>query len=400
MTSLLFRDRNAAHSGRVSFIELFFDLVFVFAITQLSHALLAHFTPRGALETGFLLLAVWWVWIYTSWVTNWMNPESGPVRIMLFILMLVGLGLTTSLPQAFSSPIHGLIFASCYVAMQVGRSLFMAITVRGHSHENHLNFIRITIWFVVSGIFWISGAFSYGDARLGLWAVALLIEYIGPRAFFWVPGIGKSSFETWDIDGEHLAERCGLFVIIALGESILVMGTSFAKETLSVHTTLAFLQSFITCIAMWWLYFGITASKASHKIATAELPGELAQVAYTYVHLLLIAGIILTAVGDEHVLMHPHEAAGIVNLTSILGGPALYLLGNLLFIRVTSGQWPPLHMLGIIGLIATGSGACFGALSLDALGLAFVSAAVMVVVSLVEPWLYRKRQSPARLQAE
>ncbi|MDC7681947.1 low temperature requirement protein A [Asticcacaulis sp. BYS171W] len=395
MTSLLFRDRSAAHSGRVSFIELFFDLVFVFAITQLSHSLLAHFTPRGALETVLLLLAVWWVWIYTSWVTNWMNPESGPVRVMLFVLMLVGLGLTTSLPQAFSSPVHGLIFAGCYVAMQVGRSLFMAISVRGHSYENHLNFIRISVWFATSGIFWIWGAFSSGDLRLGLWAVALLIEYIGPRAFYWIPVIGKSSFASWDVDGEHLAERCGLFVIIALGESILVMGASFAHEALSLDTTLAFLQSFVTCIAMWWLYFGLTASKASHKIAHAELPGELAQVAYTYIHLLLVAGIILTAVGDEHVLMHPHEEAGIVNIASILGGPALYLLGNLLFIRVTASKWAPLHLLGIVALAGVGAGAFYCALPLNALGLAFVSAAVLVVVSLVEPWLYRRLSAKA-----
>src|SRR5215510_4295539 len=95
--------RSRDHRAHVTFVELFFDLVFVFAITQLSHSLLEHFTALGALQTTLLLMAVWWVWIYTSWVTNWLDPEKTPVRLMLFALMLAGLVLSTSIPQAFES---------------------------------------------------------------------------------------------------------------------------------------------------------------------------------------------------------------------------------------------------------------------------------------------------------
>ncbi|MFT3997854.1 MAG: low temperature requirement protein A [Asticcacaulis sp.] len=390
----LFRDRAAPHSGRVSFVELFFDLVFVFAITQLSHLLLSHYTLLGAFETLLMLLAVWWVWIYTSWVTNWMNPETGPVRLMMFALMALGLGLTTSLSQAFSSQWHGLIFAGCYVAMQLGRSIFTALCLRGHNRDNHLNFVRISIWLAASGVFWIWGGLADGHTRLILWCLALGIDYISPRAFFWVPGLGRSQFATWDIDGEHFAERCGLFVIIALGESILVMGDSFMHQPQSTDVLIAFGQSFLTCLAMWWLYFGINAEKASHQIARSALPGRLAQIAYTYVHILIVAGIILTAVGDEHMLMHPHTQASWPIILSILGGPALYLLGNLLFIRVTSGIWPPMHLLGLGVLSACGvlSPSLMTPLGhVTALGLGVTSTLVLLAVSLLEPWLYARK---------
>src|SRR5215208_4049614 len=117
-TASLFRSRTERQHHRVTFVELFFDLVFVFAVTQLSHKLVEDFSPLGVLETALLLLAVWWVWVYTSWITNWLDPDRTPVRLMLFVLMLAGLGLTTSIPKAFET--RGLVFAAAYAAMQVG----------------------------------------------------------------------------------------------------------------------------------------------------------------------------------------------------------------------------------------------------------------------------------------
>src|SRR5499426_2596352 len=116
----LFRARSAHGHHRVTFVELFFDLVFVFAVTQLSHGLLAHLTPLGALQTGLLMLAVWWAWIDTAWITNWLDPEKPAVRLMLFALMLAGLVLSSSIPRAFED--RGLTFAFAYVVLQVGRA--------------------------------------------------------------------------------------------------------------------------------------------------------------------------------------------------------------------------------------------------------------------------------------
>ena len=226
----LLRKRKDGGEARVGSVELFFDLVFVFAVTQLSHFLLHHLTPLGGVQTCLLLMAVWWVWIYTSWVTNWLDPDKTQVRVMLFLLMLSGLVLSTSLPEAFAE--RGLTFAAAYASMQVGRSLFALWAFeRTGRRADVKNFQRIIIWLSVSALFWIFGGLAAPAPRLGLWAVALAIEYTGPAVGFFVPGLGRSETADWAIEGGHLAERCGLFVIIALGESILVTGATFANSS-------------------------------------------------------------------------------------------------------------------------------------------------------------------------
>jgi len=223
----LLRERVAGEEARVGFAELFFDLVFVFAVTQLSHFLLHHFTPLGAVETVLLLIAVWWVWIYTSWVTNWLDPGKTAVRLMLFVLMIAGLVLSTSIPEAFEG--RGLAFALSYTFMQVGRSAFTAWVLKDIRPANHRNFQRITAWFVVSAALWIAGGLVGSELRLALWTGAIAFEFAGPASGFFVPGLGRSQTTDWDISGAHMAERCGLFIIIALGESILVTGATFAE---------------------------------------------------------------------------------------------------------------------------------------------------------------------------
>src|ERR1700712_5778113 len=145
----LYRVNLPNQHSRVTYVELFFDLVFVFAVTQISHTLLAHFTPLAVLQTTLLFLAVWWVWVYTSWITNWLDPERTPVRILLFVLMLGGLVLSTSIPQAFES--RGLWFASAYATMQVGKTIFLWISTPRSRTLAGMNAIRITTWLGGSG---------------------------------------------------------------------------------------------------------------------------------------------------------------------------------------------------------------------------------------------------------
>lgn len=345
----LLRTRGEDEHTKVTFVELFFDLVFVFAITQLSHSLLHHLTVLGALETALLLMAVWWVWIFTSWATNWLNPEKTPTRLMLFALMLAGLVLSTSIPKAFES--KALAFAGAYVVMQVGRSLFTLYAFRGKPN-GYRNFLRITCWLSLSGLFWIAGAFAEGPSRLGLWTAALCIEYVSPSLRFWVPGLGSSTTADWDVDGGHMAERCGLFVIIALGESILVTGAKFAELPWTPTIVSAALIAFVGSVAMWWIYFNIGAERASKRISNSSDPGALARLAYTYLHLPLVAGIIVCAVADELVLAHPEGHTDAKTAMVLLGGPGLYLLGNLLFKRATTANRRGLsHMVGL-GLLA------------------------------------------------
>jgi low temperature requirement protein LtrA len=286
------------------------------------------------------------------------------------------------------------MFAGAYVTMQVGRSLFMLWALRRHHAGNLRNFQRITAWLVVSGVFWLAGAFVPGEeARMALWAVALLIEYLGPSTGFATPGLGRSATTDWDVEGGHMAERCGLFVIIALGESILVTGATFADLQLTPANVAAFVVAFIGSVAMWWIYFNIGAERGTHHIAHAADPGRLARIAYTYLHLFPVAGIILGAVGDEMVLAHPVGHAEPAVTVAVLGGPALYLLGLLLFKRVIFGRLPLSHLIGL-ALLAAGV-----PLSphLAPLALALFAAVTLVIVAAWENWSLNPRRSPSPL---
>jgi low temperature requirement protein LtrA len=383
-TSLL---RVRAGHSRVTYVELFFDLVFVFAITQLTHLLLEHFDPLGLAHTALLLLAVWWVWIYTAWATNWVDPQTTPVRIMLFALMLAGLVLSTSIPQAFGS--RGLAFAAAYVTMQVGRSLFMLWSLRRHHAGNFRNFQRITAWLAFAAVFWIAGGLAQDGARLALWGIALLIEYAAPAAGFWTPRLGRSTTADWDIEGSHIAERCGLFVIIALGESILVTGATFGKMAWTPITVAAFAVAFVGTVAMWWIYFNIGAERGSEQIAHSDDPGRLGRLAYTYIHLLPVAGIIVAAAADELVLAHPDGHMDFKTAATALGGPALFLLGNLVFKRTQVRRTGLSHMVGL-GLLAA-----LIPLAPYASPLAFAAAATLVLV-IVAVWETRSLRDSRR----
>ncbi|HJU30280.1 MAG TPA: low temperature requirement protein A [Hyphomicrobiaceae bacterium] len=383
----LLRDRDGEGGGKVTSVELFFDLVFVFAVTQLSHSLLAHFSPRGVTETALLLMAVWWVWIYTSWVTNWLDPDKTAVRLMLFALMLAGLVLSTSIPKAFDG--RGPAFACAYVSMQLGRSLFVMWALRRTSPGNYRNFQRINAWLALSALFWLAGAFAEADGRLWLWGVALLIEYISPSLGFWTPGLGRSTTADWDISGSHIAERCGLFVLIGLGESIVVIGAKFAELTWAPATVVAFAVSFVGSVAMWWLYFNIGAEAASERISRSRDPGRLARIAYTYMHLPMVAGIIVAAVGDELVLSHPAGHMDLKTGATLLAAPALYLLGNLVFKRLTADR-PALSHLAGLGFLALLIPFAPG---LQPLALSALTTLVLVVVAVWETVSLRGRKA-------
>jgi low temperature requirement protein LtrA len=378
------RQRKAGEPGRVTFVELFFDLVFVFAVTQVSHFLLEHFSIVGVLQALLLFLAVWWVWVFTSWATNWLDPDTTPVRLMLFALMFVGLVMSTSLPQAFDS--RALPFAVAYVAAQVGRCIFMLWCVRAHNPSNYLNFKRITAWLMLSGIFWIAGAFVQNELRFALWLVALAIEYVSPAVGFWTPGLGRSNTADWDVEGDHMAERCGLFVIIALGESVLITGATFAKMTWTAPVVGAFIVAFVASVAMWWIYFNIGAERARHHIAKSEDPGRYARLAYTYVHLLLIAGIIVSAMSDELILAHPGGHTDFKTASTTIGGFALFLIGNILFKQIMTGRPTLSHFVGL-GLLAVL--APFAAV-LSPLAFGACATAILVMVAVWETRSYAR----------
>ncbi|TGN85166.1 low temperature requirement protein A [Bradyrhizobium yuanmingense] len=346
----MFRVITPNRHSRVTYAELFFDLVFVFAVTQVSHALLHHFTPIGAVHVAVLFLAVWWVWVFTAWVTNWLNPELTPVRLLLFAMMLGGLVLSTSIPTAFEG--RGLWFAIAYAAMQVGRTAFWLFATPHHRTAVRHNAIRILTWFSVSAVLWIAGGLSEGETRLWLWIAAVTLEYISPAARFWMPKLGFSSVEAWAVEGAHMAERCALFVIIALGEAIIVNGATFAELAWNAGNILAFVSALVGAIAMWWIYFHKGAEAGSERISKSAESGRLARLAYTYLHTPIVAGIILTAVSDELVLKHPAGHSDMRTIVSTIGGPLIFLIGTILFKLAIRGFLQLSHGIGILLLLA------------------------------------------------
>jgi low temperature requirement protein LtrA len=388
----LLRRRGGDDDGRVSFLELFFDVVFVFTVIQLSHRLAHHYDALGVLETGILILAVWWVWVYTTWTMNWLDPERAPVRAMLFLLMFLALVLSIAIPEAYES--RGLLFALAFVAMQVGRSVFMASALKGYDDRNFRSFIRITTWLVFGGVFWIWGALCDHQTRLVLWLVAMVIDYLSPALGYWVPGLGRSASTDWNVSGTHIAERCALFIIICLGETILTTGGTLADTEVSVSLFAGLAVSFATTFGLWWVYFRFGQRRATHLIENADDPGAIARAMFTYPHFVIVAGIILAAVGFEFMLQHPGDIADVKTASAIIGGPALFVLGNIWF-KGLGAHRPPLSHLGGLVLLA-GVSIVHSWLSNLLLGLTI--AAILIVVAAWEAVSLGKEslEQPAR----
>ena len=300
-----FRQRKGQEQ-RATWLELFFDLVFVFAVTQLSHYVVAHYTWLGALEALLLLLVVWWAWIYTTWMANWFDPDSVPVRLVLIVVMLLGLLMSAAIPTAFGD--NGLLFACSYVALQVARNVFNVVVAEPGSQWQQ-SFSRILAWSLLVAPLWILGGLLEHDARLAVWLLALGVDYLGPAARYWTPRLGATQTTDWSIEGAHFAERFQLFIIIALGESIVVTGATASEAGLGLPEVTALSVAFVTSAALWWLYFDRVAVHAQGRLARSSERERLGRDAYTYLHIPIVAGIILSAVGDEVMIDHPGDAA-------------------------------------------------------------------------------------------
>ncbi len=371
------RERTGDEEQRTTTLELFFDLVFVFAITQLSHYLLDHLTWTGAAQTAFLLLVVWWAWIYTTWMTNWFDPESVPVRMVLIGVMGASFLMSIAIPDAFGE--RALLFAGGYVALQVGRNVFNVWATRHGPEDLRTSFLRITAWSLASGTLWIAGALAPDDARAPIWILALIVDYSGPAALYWTPGLGRSRYEDWEIEGGQFAERFQLFIIIALGETIVITGATAAEKSLDAAVLGAIVVAFLSTAAMWWIYFDYVAALSQRRLSEAGDRGRLARNGFTYGHIPIIAGIIVAAVGDELVIAHATEHLHAAELAMVAGGPALYLVGHVVF------RWSMVGSLGVSRLVGA---AALGAIGVAGLGLPAlaVSSAVLVVLIATAAW--------------
>jgi low temperature requirement protein LtrA len=371
--------RHTPGAARVTNVELFFDLVYVFAVTQLSHHLLSEPTVTGALQTALLLAMVWLVWAYTAWVTNWLDPERMPVRLLLIALVLIALVMWAAIPEAFGS--RGLIIGIGYAVTQIGRSVFALVALWDGPLRK--NFQRILAWCVVSGAFAVAGGIATGPARAWLWLAAVGIDLLGGVAGFYTPGLGRSVTTEWTIEGNHLAERCQAFILIALGESVVVIGAALSRRLatgITAAEAAAFVTAVVGSIGLWWLYFDRSAGEAARVIAQSADPGRLGRTAYHLIHPVMVGGIIVVAAADQVVLSNP-RAVGVTSTSwLILGGTALFIAGHAAFKMAVWRMvpWSRLAAVAVLGLL--------GAVAphVSALALGICAAAVVIAVAVLD----------------
>jgi low temperature requirement protein LtrA len=369
------RSRDAGERQRATALELFFDLVFVFAITQVSHLLLDDLSWNGVGQALLALLVVWWAWNYTTWVTNELDPDSVAVRLLLIGLMLASLLMAVAIPQAFAE--RGLLFAGSYVAIQVGRHAFLTFVAAEARTIERERAGRILTWFVVAGVFWIAGGLADGELRWALWLVALAIDYAAPLALFWVPRRQHLASTTWQVETAHFAERFQLFVIIALGETIVLTGSTTAGLDLDTARIVAFGLAFLSTAALWWLYFDYVARIAERRLELAADRTTLARDAFTYLHVAIVAGVILSAVGDELVIAHPTDVLPGAEVATVVAGPGLYLLAHVALRLRMTGTISVKRLSGSLACVAVGGVGTF------APGLVVLALLVTVLVAVI-----------------
>jgi low temperature requirement protein LtrA len=380
-----YQRRRGEHSHAAA-LELFYDLVFVFAVTQVSHLLLDHLTWEGVGQSALILLVVWWAWNYTVWVTNELDLDAVPVRLMLIAVMLASLLMAVAIPRAFGG--DALLFAGAYVAIQVGRHLFLTFVAASEGTNERERALQILIWFAAAGVFWIAGALVDGSGRTVLWLVALAVDYAAPVALFRVPGRPRLDHTTWDVETGHFVERFQLFIIIALGESIVITGATTTDLPRDAATLAAFAFAFLSSAALWWLYFNYAARMAERRLELADNRTRLARDAYTYLHVVMVAGIIVSAVGDELVIAHPTEVLPGREVAAVVAGPAIYLFAQGLFRLRMAGTVSVKRFGGALACVAVAGVGTFA----PALVLAGLLVAVLVAVIALETMAEKRRR--------
>jgi low temperature requirement protein LtrA len=306
---------------RVTPLELFFDLVFVLALTQCTTLIARTPTWEGALKGLLVLGMLWWSWGGYAWLTSVVDPEEGAVRLAMFAAMAAFLVAALCVPGAFGS--EALLFACAYAVVRAAHiALFMIASREDQGLRRSV--IGLAASTAIGVGLLLAAAFSDGALQLGLWGLALLLDLGGPFVF---------GIEGWKLVPGHFAERHGGIVIIALGESIVAIGIG-ARATIGAGVVIAAVLGMVVAAALWWAYFDVVAIVAARRLARAERGREQNQIArdsYSYLHLPMVAGIALIAVGLKRTLLGVDDPLKLVPAIALLGGAAMYLLAHVAF---------------------------------------------------------------------
>jgi len=335
-------DRAPDDEHRVTPLELFFDLVFVFAITQVT-SLLAHDPTWGGVVEGLLVLAaLWWAWSVYAWLTSATDVDEGGVRLTMLAAMAALFCVALAVPGAFED--HGVLFGVAYLVVRLLHLALSTIVTRDDP-DRRSALVRFAPTAILGPLLLVVAGFLDGNERIAVWLVALVLDYLGPV----VIGVGRG----WHVAPEHYAERYGLIVLIALGESIIAIGVGAGFE-LDPGVIVAALLGIVVVSALWWLYFDVAAIFARNRLMEAdglELHW-MALHAYSYLHLPMIAGIVLFALGLENTVGHAGDRLDTVPALALCAGASLYLIGQVAFLVRTTGRVFRRRTIGAVALLA------------------------------------------------
>jgi low temperature requirement protein LtrA len=337
------RGAHRAGEERVTPLELFFDLVFVLSFTQVTLKMADNPGWENLGEGLLILAAVWWAWCAYSWLTNSIDPDENLNRVCMFAAMGGMLVVSLSIPDAFGD--RGVLFGCAYFFVRAMQLVLYVRNTPGAAQGGDLQAIlRLAPGFLLGSALLILAGLLDDGGRASVWILAILIDWSTPLLF---------GTEEFHLDPAHFAERHGLIVMIALGESILAVGAA-AGFTLSTGQVFAALFSIAAVAALWWAYFDVVAIVAERRLSEAP-PGEqapLARDAYSYLHFPLIAGIVLLALGLKETLALTGESLETVPALALCGGPAIYLLGQIAFRERVLGTFSPHRALAAAALLA------------------------------------------------
>lgn len=339
---------NPERKYEVTPLELFFDLVFAFAISQLSRHLLTHLSWRGGAETLVMLVAVFGAWFTTSWTATIIRADQTRTRWLMLSVMLLGLFMNASVTRAFT--FSGWAFVTPLLMIQVGRTVWTLLNATDAVFREH--YVRTLLWIIVTTPVWIAGAAVNAEARLLWWALAAGIDQTGRWLAHPVPGRRLHS-ENVQFDAGHMLERCRLFLIIALGETVLTTGTAIVRQSTTVMTLATGTFALAGTIALWALAFG-----RSHRIIIrlTEATSDPIHVSRHAVNALMImvAGLIALAVANEKVIVHPRGHTSIALSLLLAGGPVLYLAAQGWYLWLVPNVRSRLHVIGGVVLLFVG----------------------------------------------
>jgi low temperature requirement protein LtrA len=351
----------------VSPLELFFDLVFVLALTQCT-ALMADEPTWEGLARGLLVLGVlWWSWVGYAWVTSVLDPEEDAVRLVIFVAMAALLVVGLCVPEAFDDA--GLIFAGAYAVVRLAHIALFMLASRDDANLR-TSVIGLGISTAIASGLLVGASFADGALQGGLWALALALDMGGPYFF---------GAEGWRLVPHHFSERHGLILIIALGESIVAIGVG-ADEKVDLGIVVAAVVGTGVAAAMWWLYFDVVALVAARRLDRADVgreQNEMARDSYSYLHFPMVAGIVLVALGMKKTLGHVEDPLKLVPATALLGGTAMYLLAHVAF-RYRHIHTLNTRRLGLAGLLVA-----FIAVAVEIPALATISVLAVALTLLI-----------------